>query len=317
MSELAIFARDQLLGSLEAVSHRVYPKLKYTRYFPVKPMPSYEWENTFEAVEFDSFGIATVLADSANDGGLVGVIARRTRYPIKTLSDYTRIPWLTIQQCQSKGVPIDDMYASALIYGMEKKHNAIAYSGDTDYGLQGIFTSQIPRMNALSTFAAAATPRAQLDIMNTAIAAVMNNCRGMYSPTILAMPSTQYNRLASNIYTDATGKTVLASFRETQAELLQITEIILDDELIGRGENGTDAMLVLPGFGGLNADLADSPTGTNSADHAPIYYGVPKEFTIPPEFLQWDDQIFRERAISRTCGLIVEDPLTALIVSGI
>lgn len=317
MSELALFARDQLLLSLEAVSHRVYPKLKYTRYFPIRPMPGYEFETTFEAVEWDSFGIATVLADTANDGGLVGVIARRTRYPIKTLSDYTRINWNTLRQCQAKSIPIDDMYAAALLYGMEKKHNAIAYSGDPDYGLQGIFTSQIPRMNAATTFAAAATPRARLDILNTAVAAVMKNCRSMYSPTILALPSAQYNALASDIYTDATGKTVLASFRETQAELNQITEIIMDDELIGKGENGTDAMLVLPGMGGLNADLAESPTGENPSDHAPIYYGVPLEFTIPEEFMQWDDQVYRERAVAKSTGLIVEDPLTALIVSGI
>ena len=136
--DLMLFARDQLTISLAKVSNKVYHSLKYTQYFPVVTLPGYEWENTFEVVEFDSFGIATVLADSANDGGEVGVVARRQRYPIKTLSDYTRIPWLLLQQARAKNIPIDSKYAQALIYGMEKKNNDIAYNGDVDYGLQGI-----------------------------------------------------------------------------------------------------------------------------------------------------------------------------------
>ena len=316
--DLQLYARDQLLGSLAKVSNKKYPKLKYTRYFPVVPMPQYAWKNSFEVVEFDPIGIATVMAGQANDGGLVAVVGRRTRYPVKGLSDYTRISYTMLKQSQAEGLPIEAKYASALVYGMEKKHNSIAYDGDTDYGLQGIFTSQVPRMNAATTLAAAATPRAQLDIINSAVATVVSNCRGIWQPTILALPSRQFNLLASNIYTDATGKTVLASFKETQTELGQISEIIMDDQLIGKGENGTDAALILPGLGTYDPDLVDSPTGDDdTGTEHPMYYGLPLEFTIPEEFLQWDDQVYVERAISRTTGLIVEDPLTGLILSGI
>jgi len=318
-NDLVTFARDQLLMSVAKATNKKYPSLKYTRLFPVVNLPGYEWENSFEVVEYDSFGIATVLADSANDGGLVGVVARRQRYPIKTLSDYTRISWLSIQQSRAKGVALEAKHGEALVFGMEKKHNSIAYDGDSDYGLQGVFTSQLPRMNAATTFAGAATPRTRIDILNNAVTTVVQNATGMWVPTTIAMPSRQMNFLANDIYTDATGKSTLATFIENQTALGQISEFIMDDSLVGKGENGTDAMLILPGAMPMAEDDVVQPTGTDDQgmEDYPIYYAIALDFTIPDEFQQWDDQIYRERAISRTAGLVVEDPRTGLIVSGI
>lgn len=318
-NDLVMFARDQLLMSVAKATNKRYPTLKYTRLFPVVNLQGYEWETAFEVVEYDSFGIATVLADSANDGGLVGVVARRQRYNIKTLSDYTRISWFSIQQSRSKDVPLEAKHGEALVFGMEKKHNSIAYDGDPDYGLQGIFTSQVPRMTANTTFASAAAPRARIDILNNAVTTVVQNCTGMWIPTTVAMPSRQMNFLANDIYTDATGKTTLQTFIENQLALGQITEFIMDDSLIGKGENGTDAMLVLPGVNPIAETDVVQPTGTDDEgmEDYPIYYAIALDFTIPDEFGQWDDTIYRERAVARTAGLVVEDPRTALILSGI
>ncbi len=322
--DLALYARDQLLLSVAKSVNKKYPNLKYTELFPVVNIPGYEWENAFEVLEYDTFGIATVLADSANDGGLVGVVARRQRYTIKTLSDYTRVSWIAIQQSRAKNVPLEAKHGNALVYGMEKKHNSIAYDGDSDYGLQGVFTSQLPRMNAATTFAAAANPRARIDILNNAVTTVVQNCSGIWTPKLIAMPSRQMNFLANDIYTDATGKTTLQTFKENQLALNQITEFVVDDSLVGKGENGTDAMLVLPGpmpmlVDGTNGQMVETPSGTDDSGMPdyPIYYAIALDFTIPDEFGQWDDTIYRERAIARTAGLVVEDPRTGLILSGI
>lgn len=318
-NDLVMYARDQLLMSAAKATNKKYPSLKYTRLFPVVNLPGYEWENSFEVVEFDAFGIAVVLADSATDGGKVGVVARRRRYPIKTISDYTEISWLAIQQSRSKNVPLEAKHGQALVFGIEKKNNSIAYDGDLDYGLKGVFTSQLPRMNAATTFAGAANPRARIDLLNNAVSTVVTNCTGMYLPTTIAMPTRQMNFLANDIYTDATGKTTLATFKENQAELGQITEFVMDDTLVGKGEGGTDAMLVLPGVNpNASADFVQ-PTGDDDEgmEDYPIYYAIALDFTLPDEFGQWNDQMYRERAISRVAGLVVEDPRTGLIVSGI
>jgi hypothetical protein len=320
-NDLALFGRDQLLNSLAKVTNKKYPSLKYTEYLPIDYYPENEWDKEFEVVEFDAYGIATVLADSANDGGLVGVVARRTRYPIKTLSDYTLVPWAHLQQCRKKGVNIDAKYAAALFSGMERKHNAIAYDGDVDYGLQGIFTSQLPRMNAATTFAGAANPRARIDILNNAVSTVMQNTQGVWVPRVIAMPSRQHQLLSNEIYIDVSGKTVMTVFKENQAELKQIVEVISDDTLIGKGDGGTDAMLVLPGNDPTMQGEFHQPSGDDDdlGGHvdAPMYYAIMKDFEVPEEFMQWQDTMYRERAISRVAGFVAEDPRAGLIVSGI
>jgi hypothetical protein len=275
----------------------------------------------FEVVEFDSYGIATILADSANDGGLVGVVARRVRYPIKTLTDYTLVPWMHLQQCQAKDIPIDAKYAKALYSGMERKFNSLSYDGDPDYGLQGIFTSQIPRMNAVTTLAAAANGRARLDILNNAVATVMANCQGMYVPKTIGMPSRQHQLLSNDTYIDQSGKSTMSVFLENQGMMDQIVDIVSDDSLMGKGDGGTDAMVILPGNEPIALEDFHQPTGNDDqlSGHGdyPMYFAIVKDFEVPEEFMQWTDTMYRERAIARTASLIIEDPRCGLIVSGI
>lgn len=324
-NDLMLFAQNELLMSLAKVSNKIYPQLKYSRLMPVVNLPGYEWENQFEITEFDSFGIAQVLADSANDGGLVGVVARRTRYSIKTLTDYVRIPWLLLQQAQAKGMPLDAKYAAALVYGMEKKNNDIAYNGDTDYGLQGIFTSQLPRMNALYPLSTSvgSTADQRLSVLNTAVSTVVQNCANVWIPKIIALPTKQLQFLSNDVYSTTTGKTVMQTFMENQTALGQIEAFIADDTLVGKGENGSDAMLVLPGPNPmLNTNEADTPTGNTVVESGalpnyPMYYAIAKDFDVPMEFKQWDDTVYKERAVERVCGFIVEDPRTGLIVSNV
>lgn len=324
-SDLVLYAREQLTMSLAKVTNRAYPTLKYGQLMPVINLQGYDWENEVEILEYDSFGIATVLADSANDGGLVGVVARRQKYSIKTISDFVRIPWLQIQQSQAKDIPLDSKHAAALVYGMEKKNNSIAYDGDPEYGLQGLFTSQLPRMNAATTFAGVSgttaedKSRARIDILNNAVTTVLQNSSGMWVPTTIAMPSTQIQLLSNDVFSSGIGKSTLTVFLENQALLGQITEVVVDDTLIGKGENGTDAMLILPGVNPMGMMNVERPTdtGDESPEDAPIYYAIALDFTIPPEFQQWHDTVYNERAVSRVAGVIVEDFRCGLIVSGI
>jgi hypothetical protein len=325
--DLMIFGRDQLLQAMARISNRVYPSLKYTRLMPVVQLQGYEWENAFEVVEFDAYGIATIMADSANDGGLVGVVARRNRYPIKTVSDFTRIPWLHLQQARAKKIPIDAKYAAALIAGIERKHNSLAYDGDPDYGLMGLFTSQLPRLTQAQTFQAAfnagATPDIgaanMLALLNSAVNTVIRNVQGIWLPKVLALPTSQLQLLQNTPLSGLVGKSVLNIFKENQAELGQITDVVMDDTLVGRGDNGTDAMLLLPGNSSLNPDQAYTPTGdaVEGLELHPIYFAIARDFDIPTEFQQLDDTIYRERALTRVAAVIVEDPRSGLIVSGI
>lgn len=315
-----IFARESLTKQMVKASLRPYPSLKIANgsLMPVVVLSGYEWENEIVVTEFDSFGIAVVLASDANDGGKVGIFARRMRYPIRTITAFTEVPWVHIQQAMAKGMEIDAKYAAALRLGHDKKINSVGYDGDIDYGLQGLFTSQLPRLTLPTSLTAAANGDAQLAILNNIVSVVVTNSRSIWLPKKLAMPNRQYQLIANTVRASGTDKTVLEAFLDNQAKLNQIDEIVIDDTLIGKGDNGTDACLVLPHDATPNTDVTqDDTTETEEALLYPIYFAIALDFDIPSELQQWDDVWYRERAIMRIGGVVVAEPLTGLIVSNI
>jgi hypothetical protein len=313
-ADTALFAREQLTKQIEKASFKIYPDLKIAsgKIMPVVDMPGYAYENEIVITQFDTYGIATVLAASANDGGRVGVVARRISYQIKTLTAFTEIDWLSLKQAQEKGLNIDSKYGYALRRGIDKKINSIGYDGDTAFGLQGIFTSQLPRLSLATTLAAAANGDVMLSLLSNAVSTVVSNGNTLFRPKKIVMPQQQQQLLGNTMRATGSDKTVLAQFLENQRELDQIEEIVVDNTLKGKGENGTDAMLILP-----FENVANNGSDSDSTETYPIYFALPMDMELPTEFEQWSDTVYKERAICRTGGVIVEEPLSGAIVSNI
>lgn len=265
------------------------------------------WKTYVQWTQFSTVGIATVLASQANDGGKVGIIAARRRTFRKTLSDYTEVDYETLQQAQVGGVDIEGRHGVALVYGMDKKHNSIIFDGDPEYGLYGLLTCGLPRVNAASVFASAANPEGLLALLNAPFAAiaVATNTQGIKNK-VITLPTRQH-QLIGNTYFGAAapGVTVKQAFINAQSSLGVSVTFIEDNNLVGKGTGGTDVMLITP-----------RPT-TGDAKNAPIFYDCPMQFDLPPDLAQVIDMIYRERAIGRSGGVIANDPLQGLIVEGI
>jgi hypothetical protein len=318
-ADLAVFARNDLTRSLVKAAMKPHPRLKIAsgEIMPVVVMQGYEWENTIEILEYDSFGIATVIAPNANDGGRVGIFANRMQYPIRTISDFTQITWLEIQQAKNRGTNISSRYATALVHGMDKKINSVGYYGDTDYGLQGLLTSQLGRVNFSTPLALAPSPDAMLAMLTNIVSLPIANSNSLWTPKILVMPEAPHQILGSTMRAGS-DKTILSQFLENQAAMGQIEEIIVDNSLVGKGENGTDAMLVLPYDREPDSDDYDiDETEDDDALKYPIFFAIAKEMEIPDEFQQWTDMMYQERAIARIGGVIVTDPTCGVIASNV
>ena len=310
MGDLAVFARDQLVKQIERAD-LTFPDLNVIneKIMPVVSPDGYEWEAEVEVVQFSSVGIAVVLADKANDGGRVGVVASRQRFPIRTISDFTEVSYETLQQSEAKGVDLQGRYGKALIDGINKKNNAIAFNGEPNYGLQGVLTLGLPRATSPTTFAAATTPEALLGLLNAPFTSIASATNTLGATTkVITLPTAQHQLIGNTFFgAAAPGMTVKQAFVNAQTSLGVTVEFVEDNSLRGKGTNGTDLMLITPKVAGL---------GPDSFDH-PIFYYLPMEFDLPDEFGQWVDTVYRERAIARTGGVICQDPLQVLLVEGI
>jgi hypothetical protein len=319
MTDLLQFAKIQLTASLVREKLRAYPKLKgIGGIFPVIENSANAWKSIVEIFEYDMTGIATILAGGASDGGKIDVFARKMFYNIRSISAYTEVPWTEIRQAEANQIGISDKYSQALVYGHRLKLNDIAFNGDVANGLQGIFTSQIERINAASTFAAAASPEAMIAIIASAISAVVDNSNGLWQPKKIVLPEKQYQMLATT-YRAYTEQTVLTAVLDAQRPLGGVEEFIMDNTLKGKGDSGTDCMLILPD-GISSFDLTNTEDGytlNGEEQNLPMYFSLPLDTYVPAEWIQFLDTLVRERGICRTGGLVVTDPFSGAIVSGI
>lgn len=319
-NDLAVFAREELVTSIKKESLRPYPKLKISsgQIMPVVVRPDLAWKSEIEIWEYSPWGIAQVLSGAANDGGRVGIIANKMSYKIRTISDYTLIPWTEIQQAAANNTPLSSYYAQSLRYGMDKKLNSIGYDGDVNYGLQGLFTSQILRLNSATTLAGASNPDAMLALLNSWVSVCVTNSNGLWLPKVLVLPLAQWQLIWNTPRASGTDLTVAEAFLNAQSKMGQIERIEWDNTLIGKGETG-DAALILPFENqGLNSDnIQDENYNPGDELAQPIYFALPLDFTIPSEFQQWEDTQYRERAITRCGGTVVTDPFSGLIVSNV
>lgn len=312
--DLSIFARNSLTKAIERAAAKPHPRLKLAagEIVPIIVLEGCEWDTTIEVYEWDSWGIAAILAPNANDGGRVGIFARKMSYPVRTISDFTLVPWAEIQTAAAKNVDIDSRYAMALLHGIDKELNKIGYSGEPDFGLQGIFTSQLSRTNFAVTFANATPTQLYSMVTNAANMTVLNS-NTIWQPKIMVMPQKQHDIFGSTMRSDGSDLSVMTQFLTNQKALGGIEEIIIDNSLKGKGDNGSDAILFLPYDDEPNSDEVETDTG--EALH-PVYMALTLEAYVPPEFQQWDDTNYRERMVCRTAGIVVTDPTSGLIASG-
>lgn len=299
--DLALFAQRQLTQVVVKAQNRVYPDLKIANgdILPVKEFPELRMKETVEIAEYDLYGIAKVVVDYGTDFPTVGAVVRRQSYNIKDIGAKTHWSWKELQQSRSENVPLEAKRLEALRAANDRKINVVGFDGDADYGLPGLFTSQIPRQTAASTFAAAASADALKAIVDVAVRTVKSNTNSTSTPAVIVMPQVQLDILGDTMRSTNSDITVLQAIKQGQAAKGINLEFIEDNNLKGKGTNGEDVMLVLP------------------YDEEKICFGMAMDFSIPPELTQWINAQYQVHALSRILGVMAYEPLSGLIVEGI
>jgi hypothetical protein len=297
-AESLLFAQRQLTAIADMVYKREYPYMMANgEIIPVKILTEYAFKRTIEIKELDVFGLAAVISDYSKGGPRVGLVARRQSYPIKTVGDHAAWSWEELKTAQAEDVPLESDSLEAARDAFEAYVNKLGYFGDSDYGLPGLLTSNLPRLAAATTFAAAASPDALLALLNSPVSTVRTSTNSFETPRKIVMPQKQYQQLGTTMRSSNSDISVLAAFLDLQAKMSQVTEIIVDDNLRGAGTNGEDVMLLLPD------------------DEKAIFLGIPLDFELQEP--QQQNLEIVVHGLGRVVGAIVVRPLSGMIVEGI
>ena len=245
-NESVFFARQ-----LEYVKGRTYDikraNLSALTLMPVSTeIPEGATTHTYR--QFDSVGMAKVIANYANDLPRADVVGKEFTSVIRSIGNSYGYNVQEIRSAQFAGVNLDARKATAATRAQQEKINALAFSGDADYNLPGLLNnSNVPEVTlaadgtgASKTFASKTAALIVRDI-NSLINKVITQSKGIHRATEVWLPIEQYALIATTQNSAASDTTIL-SFLQSVNPGVTFKQVV---ELDGAGAGGSDRMYAI------------------------------------------------------------------------
>lgn len=243
-NETQFFQRE-----LEHIIARVfevdYPELKAKQLIPITSEAGPGAE-TIVYRQFDKIGMAKIIANYADDLPNVSATGAEFVRKIKSLGDAYGYSIQDIRAAMHAGRPLTSRLAMIAREAIEQLENRIAWFGDADHGLYGLFNHpNVPNdeveddggVGVDETEWTSKTPAQILRDLNAAFQSVIDLTLGIEVPNTLLLPVAQHGLIATTRLDSGTDTTILEYFRRVRPE---ITTIEWVNELAGAGTGTSD-----------------------------------------------------------------------------
>lgn len=292
------FARE--LEFIKAKSYdKKYADLPYRSIFPISH-DAPEGSENITVSSYDRVGTSKIIEGYATDLPRVDIRGKQFSVPVKQTGNSYGYTTKEIRSSRIVGKSLDQRRANASVRANEELNNTIAFNGDSDSGLLGLFsvggipTATVATKAATGTVWANATPDEILYDLNNAVATMVSLTKMKEQPNRLLLPVLQYNLIASTPRSALADKTILAYFIENNPHISDVMPI---NQLDGAGTGGADVFVIY------------NPDPDN------LTFEIPMEFRhLPPQLRGLEWQIPGE---AETGGLNVYYPLSLAIWEGI
>lgn len=245
-NESVFFARQ-----LEYVKGRTYDikraNLSALTLMPVSTeIPEGATTHTYR--QFDSVGMAKVIANYANDLPRADVVGKEFTSGIRSIGNSYGYNVQEIRSAQYAGVNLDARKATAATRAQQEKINQLAFSGDADHGLPGLLNNtNVPEVTILAdgtgsskTFASKTSDKIVRDI-NSLINKVIVQSKGIHRATEVWLPVEQYALIATTQNSTASDTTILQFLQSVHPGVTFKSVVELD----GAGAGGADRMYAI------------------------------------------------------------------------
>lgn len=245
-NESLFFARQ-----LEYVKSQTYDvkrvALNAIRLMPVSTeIPEGATTHTYR--QYDSVGMAKIIANYANDLPRADVVGKEFTNPIRSIGNSYGYNVQEVRSAIYAGTNLNGKKAMSATRAQSEKINQLAFSGDADSGLPGFLTNaNIPEVTILAdgtgaskTFASKTADKIVRDI-NSLINKVITQSKGVHRVTQVWLPIAQYALIATTQNSTASDTTILA-FLQAVHPGVTFEQVV---ELTGAGAGGTDRMYAL------------------------------------------------------------------------
>lgn len=208
------FLQSQLTHIIPQVYERKYAPIVYQDLVPVTNEAS-EWAESITTHYMDGYTEGKFVGPVSDDIPFTRIDASRGTIPVRYggIGFEYSVDELRISQALNRDLSV--LAAMQARRGYEEHAQRIAFFGDADRGLEGLFNhTEVATGGAASTFALAADGDAAAAILNEAIDAIIEDTKEIEIPNRVILPTSAFNFLATTrLDTTVSAMTILEYVR--------------------------------------------------------------------------------------------------------
>lgn len=250
--------------------------------------------------QYDTVGMAKVIANYANDLPRADVTGKEFTNPIRSIGNAYGYNVQEVRSAMYAGINLNGKKALAATRAHQEKINQLAFSGDADHGLPGLLSNtNVPEVTLAAdgtgsskTFATKTADKIVRDV-NALINKVITQSKGIHRVNQVWLPVEQYALISTTQNSIASDTTIL-EFLQKNHPGVEFKQVV---EMDGAGAGGADRMYAMENS--MENWQLEIPMMIRQ--YAPQQMGL--EFQVPVE--------------SRFAGVIIEYPLAFAFADGI
>lgn len=298
VTDNAVFLQKQLQHLESKIYEVEYPEFAYSRVFPIKTTTP-EGASSVERIIEDVTGKAKLITGASNDLPRAGLYRSADFTALKMYGISYEITYDEVLASRFTGESLDPRKIRACSRAIEQTLNDIAFNGDAEAGLLGLFTDpNINRANVSGAVWSLKTPDQIVADINEAFSYVRTTSLTVEKASRLVLPSASYTYLSDTRMSTTNDTTILKYIVQNVPSLgNNMANVIEAIEMENAGTGGKQIFLCYtPNEDKLNFDLP-----------------------IPKRFLPSKRDILSTvtACITKTGGLIVNKPKSMCLREGI
>ncbi|MFT0547487.1 DUF2184 domain-containing protein [Allopusillimonas ginsengisoli] len=254
----AIRTADDGLGFYISQLAQVEPRIYATKYPNINfqelvPLNSSipEWVDSVDYLSYDAVTMGKFIGANADDLPNVALKAKKDSVPVGYAGNSFEYSLDELRKSQQLNMPIDITMAAAARRGAEEHMQRVAYFGDSDRGMDGLFNHSNVGSDAtlsLDWTATATTGKMILDEINGMIGDVWQQSKGVHVPDTMVMAANRWTILATTMATEYAPDKTLLEILQSQNLYTRMTgkpmTIVPRFQLEGAGASSKDRILI-------------------------------------------------------------------------
>ncbi len=197
------------LAALEAKIYQAkYRNIVYQEFVPVDTSDP-EWVDSIEYISYDAVTIGKFVGANARDLPQSDINANKSTIKVGYAGNSYSYSLDELRKSQAMNIPLDTAKAASSLRGFQEHCQRLAFRGDADRGMFGLFNNPNIQLSTSTVDWATATGPQIVADANAALIAVWQNSAETHLPNVLAMPSDKWAVLSETRMEPGTDTTVL------------------------------------------------------------------------------------------------------------